>query len=215
MMFKKTKKKIQSFFLAFVFFCVVHAGWAGTVTVTSGTTYQTISGFGAASVWVASKITAALATIFWSDDSSLPPASQVNGNVGLSIDRMLIDESGNANWGTEAAAPVQALKINPNMRIFASSWSPPAKWKDNNNVNGNNTGNDNGNPGTNTNQLNAANFGAYATYQTSFVTAMKNTYGFTPYAISVQNEPDYDTTYQSCLWSAAQFDTYIKSNLGP
>ena len=189
--------------------------WAGTVTVNSGTTYQTISGFGAASVWVASKITATLAQDFWADDSNQPPANQVNGHAGLSIDRILIDESGNANWGTEAGAAKQALAINPNMRIFGSSWSPPAKWKNNNNVNGNNTGNDNGNPGTNTNQLNASNYAAYAAYQTSWATAMKNTYGFTPYALSVQNEPDYDTTYQSCLWSPAQFDTYIKTNLGP
>jgi glucuronoarabinoxylan endo-1,4-beta-xylanase len=202
--------------LGLILLCIpAHPVWAGTVTVNTGTTYQTISGFGAASVWVANKITTSLANIFWADDSGQPPASQVNGNVGLSINRILIDESGNSNWGTEAAAAVQALKINPNMRIFGSSWSPPAKWKNNNNTSGNNTGNDNGNPGTNTNQLNASNYQAYANYQTSFVTAMKNTYGFTPYAISVQNEPDYDTTYQSCLWSAAQFDTYIGTYLGP
>src|SRR5581483_6927799 len=189
--------------------------WAGTVTVTSGTTYQTISGFGAASVWDSIATLRNIAVTLWKDDSSLPPASQVNGQVGLSIDRILIDESGNANWATEAAAATLALSQNPSMRIFGTSWSPPAKWKNNNNVNGNNTGNDNGNPGTNTNQMNHANWAAYAAYQVSWATAMKNTYGFTPYALSVQNEPDYDTTYQSCLWSASDFDTYIGTYLGP
>jgi len=188
---------------------------AGTVTVSSGTTYQTISGFGAASVWDSITTLRNIAVTLWTDDSSLPPASQVNGQVGLSIDRILIDESGNANWGTEAAAATLALSKNPNMRIFGTSWSPPAKWKNNNNVNGNNTGNDNGNPGSNSNQMNHGNWAAYAAYQTSWATAMKNTYGFTPYALSVQNEPDYDTTYQSCLWSASDFDTYIGTNLGP
>src|SRR5579885_804564 len=153
---------------------------AQTVTVNAGTTYQTISGFGAASVWDSIATLRNIAVTLWHDDSSQPPANQVNGQVGLSIDRILIDESGNANWATEAAAATLALSQNPNMRIFGTSWSPPAKWKNNNNVNGNNTGNTNFNPGTNTNQLNAANYSAYASYQVSWVTAMKNTYGFTP-----------------------------------
>ena len=189
--------------------------FAQSVTVNPATTYQTISGFGAASVWDSITTLKSVAVTLWHDDSASPPASQVNGQVGLSIDRILIDESGNSNWGTEAAAATLALSQNSSMRIFGTSWSPPAKWKNNNNTSGNNTGNDNGNPGTNTNQMNHANWAAYATYQTSWATAMKNTYGFTPYALSVQNEPDYDTNYQSCLWSASDFDSYIKTNLGP
>src|SRR5579885_2095001 len=178
---------------------------AQSVSVNAGTTYQTISGFGAASVWDSIATLRNIAVTLWHDDSSQPPANQVNGQVGLSIDRILIDESGNANWATEAAAATLALSQNPNMRIFGTSWSPPAKWKNNNNVNGNNTGNDNFNPGSNTNQMNHTYWSNYAAYQTSWVTAMKNTYGFTPYAISVQNEPDYDVTYQSCLWSPSDF----------
>ncbi|HUO57093.1 MAG TPA: malectin domain-containing carbohydrate-binding protein, partial [bacterium] len=189
--------------------------FAQTVTVNSGTTYQTISGFGAASVWDSSSTLSSLAVTLWHDDSASAPANQVNGQVGLSINRILIDESGNSNWGTEAAAATLALAQNPNMRIFGTSWSPPAKWKNNNNTSGNNTGNDSGNPGSNSNQMNHSNWAAYATYQTAWATAMKNTYHFTPYALSVQNEPDYDTSYQSCLWSASDFDSYIKSNLGP
>ncbi|HVZ79366.1 MAG TPA: malectin domain-containing carbohydrate-binding protein [bacterium] len=185
------------------------------MTINPSTTYQTISGFGAASVWDSIATLRGLAVTLWHDDSGSPPASQANGQVGLSINRILIDESGNANWGTEAAAATLALSQNPNMRIFGTSWSPPAKWKNNNNTSGNNTGNDNGNPGGNSNQMNHTYWSNYAAYQTSWATAMKNTYGFTPYALSVQNEPDYDTNYQSCLWSASDFDTYIKTYLGP
>jgi len=210
-------KKFGTFCNLFLFFSIIanSSAWAGTVTVASGSTYQTISGFGAASVWVESKITSALANIFYTDDSSQPPASQVNGNVGLSILRIEIDDSGNANWGTACNSAKQALAINPNMRIFASPWSPPAKWKNNNQTAGNNTGSDNGNPGSSTNQLNTADYANYAAYITSFATACKNTYGFTPYAISVQNEPDYDPSYDACLWSASAFDTFIGTNLGP
>ncbi|MGH7738846.1 MAG: hypothetical protein ACREL1_01750, partial [bacterium] len=175
--------------------------WAGTVTVTAGTTYQTISGFGASSQWVESKITSSLANTFWTDDSSQPPTSQVNGDVGFSILRIGIDDSGNGNWGTACGSATQALKINPNVRIFGSPWSPPGKWKNNGKTAGNNTGGDNGNPGSSTDQLIAGDYGAYATYLTGFVSACKNTYGFTPYAVSVQNEPDYDPSYDACLWS--------------
>ena len=104
--------------LACVFFPI--SAFAGTVAVNSGTTYQAISGFGASSQWVEGKITAALANIFWTDDSSQPPTSQVNGNVGLSILRIGIDDSGNSNWGTACGSATQALKINPNVRIFGS-----------------------------------------------------------------------------------------------
>jgi O-glycosyl hydrolase len=190
------------------------SSWAQTVTVTSGTTYQTISGFGASSQWD-NAFSTALADSFWTDDSSKPPASQVNGNVGLSILRLGIDDSGNGNWGGQAAFATQALGINPNVRVFGSEWSPPAKWKNNNSVDGNGTGNDNFNPGTNTSTIITADIPQYATYLTSWVTAMKNTYGFTPYAVSPQNEPDYDPTYDACLWTPAQFDTLIGTDLGP
>jgi glucuronoarabinoxylan endo-1,4-beta-xylanase len=181
---------------------------AGTATVDATTKYQTISGFGASSQWVESKITSSLATAFWADDS-------VNGHAGLSIIRLGIDDSGNSNWGTACGSATQALNINPNVRVFASPWSPPAKWKNNNATTGNNTGNTNGNPGSNTNQLSTSHYGDYATYLTNFVKACKSTYGFTPYAISVQNEPDYDVTYDSCLWSASAFDSFIGTYLGP
>ncbi len=181
--------------------------FAGTATIDSTTKYQTISGFGASSQWD-NTFSSSLANTFWADDST-------NGHAGLSILRLGIDDSGNGNWGSQCAFATQALAINPNVRVFASPWSPPAKWKNNNSTSGNNTGNDNFNPGSNSNQLNTSHYGDYASYLTSFVTACKNTYGFTLYAISVQNEPDYDPSYDACLWSPSAFDTFIGSYLGP
>ena len=198
------KRQLNGLMVSILFFVLSPLIWAGTATIDSGTKYQTISGFGASSQWVESKITSSLATQFWADD-------QVDGHAGLSIIRLGVDPSGNGNWGTACNSAKQALAINPNVRVFASPWSPPAKWKNNNATTGNNTGNTNGNPGSNTNQLKTANYQDYATYLTSFVTACKNTYGFNLYALSVQNEPDYDVTYDSCLWSASAFDSFIGS----
>ena len=202
------KKQLNGLMVLILFFVLSSQVFAGTATIDSSTKYQTISGFGASSQWVESKITSSLATAFWADD-------QVNGHAGLSIIRLGIDDSGNSNWGTACGSATQALNINPNVRVFASPWSPPAKWKNNNATSGNNTGNTNGNPGSNTNQLSTSHYSDYATYLTNFVKACKSTYGFNLYALSVQNEPDYDVTYDSCLWSASSFDSFIGTYLGP
>jgi glucuronoarabinoxylan endo-1,4-beta-xylanase len=202
---KRTKAGIEAVVIMTLFYSLLAAG---TATIDSTKTYQTIDGFGASSQWVESKINASLATQFWANDS-------VNGHAGLSIIRLGVDDSGNGNWGTACNSAKQALAINPNVRVFASPWSPPAKWKNNNATTGNNTGNSNGNPGSNTNQINTSHYSDYATYLTNFVKACKSTYGFDLYALSVQNEPDYDTSYDSCLWSPAMFDTFIGTYLGP
>jgi len=195
---------------------LVSAAWAGTATIDAGTTFQTISGFGAASVWVEGKVTAALANTFWKDDSSLPPASQVNGNVGLSILRIYISELGaTSDFTTAINSAKQALGVNSNMVIFGSCWSPPSAYKTaNHSVNGDNTGNDSFNTTGKANTMNTADLPQYANYLTSFATSCK-TAGVSLTAISPANEPDYDPGYQSCLWTPQQFDTLIGTYLGP
>jgi glucuronoarabinoxylan endo-1,4-beta-xylanase len=181
---------------------------ATTVSVTTGTQYQVIQGFGACSYWDNS-YSSSLANAFWTDESNKALGSQTNGLIGLSILRVGIDDSGSGNWANQAGFATQALGLNPNVEVFGSEWSPPAKWKTNGSVDGSGSGNDNFNPG-NSNTVITADLPQYATYQTSFLTAMKSTYGVNVYAISPQNEPDYDPTYDACLWTPAQFDTYVK-----
>ena len=39
---------------------------------------------------------------------------------------------------------------------------------------------------------------------------MKTNYGINIYAVSVQNEPNYDTTnYESCIWTGQQFHDFL------
>ena len=49
-----------------------------------------------------------------------------------------------------------------------------------------------------------------ASYQVSFIQYCKNQ-GINLYALSVQNEPNFNPTYEACLWSAGQFDVYVKA----
>jgi len=58
-----------------------------------------------------------------------------------------------------------------------------------------------------------AQYANYATYLNSFATAMASN-GAPLAVISVQNEPDATVTYESCFWTAAQFQTFFRANAG-
>jgi O-glycosyl hydrolase len=201
---------------------------AGTVAVNAATTYQTIDGFGAATVW--NGISAAQAPVLWTDDSASPVASttaHVNGHVGFSINRTRIDPneetSGTGNWNGELNQVVQARKTNPNITVFASEWTPPPADKENNAIDS--TGNNNaffGLPTTTDGTTGKATADSdYASYLVKYIQYC-NSYlasnGATGVlnAISPQNEPDFNPgSYESALWTGPQFDTFVGSYLGP
>jgi glucuronoarabinoxylan endo-1,4-beta-xylanase len=154
---------------------------------------QVIRGFGGSSAWI-------------TDLNAHPGmADRLFGNsgseqIGLSILRVRIDPSpdpGNhANWATELGNAKLALARSA--RIIATPWSPPASMKSNGNVN-------------NGGSLNPASYADYASYLQSFVGYMQN--GGAPlYAISMQNESDFTTSYESCTWTGAQMDTWLANH---
>jgi len=174
--------------------------------VNAGTTYQMITGFGAASAW--NTIDTTEAKVLWTDDSAAlvsNTGAHVNGDVGLSLLRTRIDPTG--AFAQEEANITLVAKNYPGVKVWSTEWSPPAAYKNNNNVDGN--------AANNTFNNTAANSTAYANYLVNYVNNVKTTCGATLYALSPQNEPDYNTTYESCLWTAAQFDDFVKTYLGP
>jgi len=95
----------------------------------------------------------------------------------------------------------QALSINPNMKVVALPWSPPAWMKSTGTMNGGN--------------MNTAYFPSLAQYFVDFVQAYQQQ-GIPMYALSVQNEPLYSTTgYPSEYLAATDESTFIANNLGP
>jgi glucuronoarabinoxylan endo-1,4-beta-xylanase len=167
------------------------AGTVGaTATINFGAVHQTIRGFGGSSAWI-------------TDMNARPGmADRLFGNtgsqqIGLSILRVRIDPSpdpgGHTNWATELSNA--NLATARGARVIATPWSPPASMKTNNNVN-------------NGGRLNPGSYADYASYLQSFVAFMEN--GGAPlYAISIQNEPDWSPSYESCLWSGAEFNSWI------
>lgn len=164
-----------------------------TAAVDFGSKHQVIRGFGGSTAWMGAIGQAKINALFGTGA----------GQLGLSILRARIDPVGSAssnwvtaNWGQELTNALNARTANPNAIVIATPWTPPAVMKSNNSTVG----------GT----LNAASYGAYAGYLESFVNYFQN--GGAPlYAISMQNEPDANVTYESCSWNGASMDSWVAS----
>ena len=115
--------------------------------------------------------------------------------LGLSMLRVRIDPDG--NWADEISNAQKATARGA--IVFASPWSPPAYMKDNNS--------------TISGALLPAQYGNYANWLNSFVSTMDSS-GVPLYAVSVQNEPNINVSYESCTWSSTQMFNFMVNNAG-
>ena len=101
----------------------------------------------------------------------------------------------------------QAQSLNPSMKLFANTWSPPAWMKTNNSM----LGSSGGINGT----LKSSAYGPLAQYYAKFLQDYKakgvNVWGITP-----QNEPDQaPSSYSGMVLSGADESNFIKNYLSP
>jgi glucuronoarabinoxylan endo-1,4-beta-xylanase len=157
--------------------------------------HQRIDGFGASSAWESSWTTPQ-ADLLFSTNSGIAYTNSVgavttNNGVGLSLLRTRI-----APDGTTVETNIMQMARDRGAKIWSTPWSPPAADKDSGTVDGGNF-------------LSASNQ-AYANQLANYVENMKSNYQVDVYAISVQNEPDYNTTnYESCVWTSQQIHDFI------
>jgi glucuronoarabinoxylan endo-1,4-beta-xylanase len=164
---------------------VMQSAYAQSVTINPNTSYQTIRGFGGhnGSGWIADLTPAQVDTAFGTD------ANQ----IGLTIMRMRIDPDSNA-WNLQV--PAARLARAKGVTLFATPWSPPAYMKTSNSViHG---------------SLIPAYYPDYATHLLNFASYMQSN-GAGLYAISVQNEPNWDPTYEGCQWDSTAFINFLSS----
>ncbi len=156
---------------------------AGDITVNATATKQTIKGFGGMNhpAWIGDLTESQRTTAFGNND----------GQIGMSILRMFVDENSN-NWSREIATAQRAIALGAT--VFASPWNPPSSMTEV--VNGKK-------------RLRYNQYGAYTNHLNSFISYMKQN-GVNLYAISIQNEPDYadDWTW----WTATEIVNYLKQN---
>ncbi len=164
-----------------------------TLAIPASTVYldslqQYIRGFGAANI------------LPWRPDMT---ADQVQtgfgtgqGQLGFTILRLRVPYTDTV---TDFSAQVPTAKLAESLGaiVFATPWTPPPAMKSNNNIAG----------GT----LNEASYPAYAAHLKGFADYMAAN-GAPLYAISLQNEPDANVTYESCFWNATQFLNFTKNN---
>ncbi len=195
--------------LAFLFLFLLVASRAGaqTSTINWTTVHQVIDGFGAADAQSGTSMSSANQTFFF---NTAPP------NIGLSLLRVGVtngrgDPGSCASVSSSCAgvyvSDMQAI-VAQGGRIYASSWSPPAAYKSN--------GSTSCTAGSGNGTLLTADYAAFATWIANFVQSV-STYagGPTIYALSPQGEPQTCVSSDSTLWTAANLDTFIKTNLGP
>lgn len=187
-----TKRLFLLLSATFALCLTASAGAQTTDSINFSTTYQTIRGFGTSTAWQPVLSSAQANNLFGTGP----------GQVGLTILRSRIDPSsttGGSNWATERSNAQQAQSINSQVIVFATPWTPPAVWKTNNSV-------DDG-------ALLTADYDNFANYLNAFI-AYEKAGGVNLYAISVQNEPDFLPSYESCGYSGAQMDAFIAKEGG-
>ncbi|HXU64948.1 MAG TPA: cellulose binding domain-containing protein [Polyangia bacterium] len=114
--------------------------------------------------------------------------------AGLSLHRVRIDPS----TGQTSETNIAKQAVGYGVKVWATPWTPPAADKSNNNTV----------MGTLTNPS------AFATYLANFVTYMKGQ-GVPIYAVSAQNEPDANVTYESCTYTPSSMTQWVGAYLGP
>jgi len=154
-------------------------------TINGAVIHQTIDGFGAGAVFL---------------DAGLDPLTDANmdalygtgpNQMGLTLIRLRI--APDMNW-TDAILDGQKAKQR-GARILATPWTPPASMKDNNST-------------VNGGSVIPSQYPNLVAYFNTFIDTMASD-GAPVDVLSIQNEPDFTATYESCRWNATQLDTFF------
>jgi glucuronoarabinoxylan endo-1,4-beta-xylanase len=133
----------------------------------------------------------------WGSSMSTSDAAllwSTTSGAGLSLHRVRIDYTN----GHTSELNIAKMAVGYGVTVWATPWTPPVADKSNNNSV----------EGTLTNGA------AFATFLTGFVSWMKSQ-GVPIYAVSAQNEPDANVTYESCVYTGATMESFISTYMGP
>jgi glucuronoarabinoxylan endo-1,4-beta-xylanase len=147
---------------------------------------QAIRGFGAANI------------LLWRPEMTASEIQKAfgtgTGEIGFSLLRLRIPpDAGGFAVNVANAQAAHAMGVT----VIASPWSPPASMKTNNNIVGG--------------RLREDAYASYAAHLKSFVDFMASN-GVPIHAISVQNEPDIQVSYESCDWNATEMLKFVKEH---
>jgi len=159
-------------------------------TINGAKIHQTIDGFGAGAVF----LEAGLDPL--TDDNMDALYGTAVNQMGLTLIRLRIAPDG--NW-TDAILDGQKAKQR-GARILATPWTPPASLKDNNST-------------ISGGSVIPSLYPDLVAYFNNFTDTMRE-HGAPVDVLSVQNEPDFTATYESCRWNASQLDNFFHNFAG-
>ncbi|HXL72795.1 MAG TPA: glycoside hydrolase, partial [bacterium] len=205
-------KFLKISFLGLFLACAITAtSWAGTATIDATTTNQIIQGFGASSAWHESTFASGLATWFWDATDTVVSGGVTSASgIGMSLLRCHIPYTNTTTSISdpgETAVMKQAINLGVT-QVWCTEWAPPnndrsagSTWgSSNNDFLGAASGTPNGNDTD------------YASYLVNYIkyanTQIAST-GVQVLAVSPQNEPDWNPTYEGNEWTAGQFDVFV------
>ncbi|WP_379128162.1 glycoside hydrolase family 30 beta sandwich domain-containing protein [Paenibacillus sp. sgz500958] len=192
-----------------------------TITVSEGTTYQQMDGFGVSltdsSSWLlnyklnATKRAEVMEKLFGYSGIGLSVLRQPIGSSDFAWSAYTYDDTaGDTSLSQFTIGRDQpyiiptvkaAIAKNPNIKVFASPWSAPAWMKYSNALNGG--------------KLKAEYYQTYADYFKKYIQAYQGQ-GIPIYAVTVQNEPLYEPTHYPSMGMNEQDETgFIGDYLGP
>jgi glucuronoarabinoxylan endo-1,4-beta-xylanase len=167
--------------------------FAATGKVNVRETHQTMDGFGASIAWYENTL------------ANHPKKNDIYyyifEELGLDILRLRNTYRNNAIGSAQQfSAIVQNMYSysSEEPKLMISSWSPPSNLKSNNSVNGGNNATLKKNPTTGKYV-----YGEFAKYWIDALKAYKSI-GIEPDFISIQNEPSYDASWESCRFVATE-----------
>ncbi len=131
----------------------------------------------------------------WIDDLTPDQVDKAFGNqpgqIGFSILRVKVPNNP-TSFNLHVPAAVRAKSHGA--IVMASPWSPPPEMKTNNGIVGG--------------RLEVSSYGDFADYLNDFADYMSSN-GASLYAISLQNEPDVEVSYESCDWTSAEMVNFL------
>ncbi|HOK66759.1 MAG TPA: carbohydrate binding domain-containing protein [Anaerohalosphaeraceae bacterium] len=169
-----------------------------SLQISAAARYQTIEGFGAAGAWYESMLTghtqkATLYNLLFRD-------------LGLDIYRVrnTYDQSGGADYMSRSAQIIAAgqAALGRPLKVLLSCWSPPAYLKSNG---------DTANGGTLIGGPSNYAYDQLADWFADSITAWNNL-GVTIDYLSIQNEPDWTASWDTCRYEPSETSTYAGYN---
>jgi O-glycosyl hydrolase len=155
----------------------------GDINVDLTSSFQLIRGFGGINMpgWIPDLTPEQVDTAFGNGP----------GQIGMSILRVRVPYDPE-QFALEVPSAARAVELGAT--VIASPWTPPAALKSNADIVGG--------------SLLADSYAAYADHLLSFRDFMESN-GVPIYALSVQNEPDIEVTYESCSWTAQEMAAWL------